>query len=69
MCARPLSRVRPISAPRASGSHHGAPSPVNAGTQYTPSDDAMLAATVALSAAVLDEPELVAQPLHHACPR
>ena len=35
-CALLVSRVIPYIAPRASGSHHGAPSPVKAGTIYTP---------------------------------
>ena len=35
MCAF-VPRVMPRIAPRAYGSHHGEPSPVNAGTTYTP---------------------------------
>ena len=36
MCAFPVPRVMPTIVPRAYGSHHGEPSPVNAGTTYTP---------------------------------
>ena len=31
-----VPRVMPTMVPRAYGSHHGAPSPVRAGTKYTP---------------------------------
>src|SRR6266550_7317674 len=34
--ARVVPRVKPRIVPRAYGSHHGAPSPVRAGTKYTP---------------------------------
>ena len=34
--ARPAPRVRPVTMPRAAGSHHGLPSPVSAGTKVTP---------------------------------
>src|SRR4051794_11404534 len=35
-CARVVPRVMPNTVPRAYGSHQGEPSPVNAGTRYTP---------------------------------
>ncbi len=35
-CARPAPRVRPVTRPRAWGSHHGLPRPVRAGTKVTP---------------------------------
>ena len=34
--ARPTPRVRPVTMPRARGSHHGLPRPVSAGTKVTP---------------------------------
>ncbi len=34
--ARPAPRVRPVTMPRARGSHHGLPRPVRAGTKVTP---------------------------------
>ena len=45
MCARVVPRVSPRSAPRAYGSQYGEPSPVNAGTNTTPSVSATLAAS------------------------
>ncbi len=44
-CARVVPRVRPKTAPRAYGSNHGEPSPVNAGTNTTPSGSSTLAAS------------------------
>ena len=63
MWARVVPRVIPEMSPRASGSHCGEPSPVSAGTKSTPSVDSTLAASASVSAARLDQPEPVAQPL------
>ena len=51
--ARPAPRVRPVTMPRAAGSHHGLPSPVRAGTKVTPplspTDSARVPASAASS--------------------
>src|SRR5215213_3009661 len=47
-----LPRVIPTMVPRAYGSHHGDPSPVNAGTTYTPPESLTLSATDPASAAL-----------------
>ena len=53
----------PEHAPRAYGSHHGEPSPVNAGTNTTPPLSGTLAASGPVSAASAMMPELVPEPL------
>ena len=50
-CARPVPRVSPKIVPRAYGSHHGDPSPVNAGTNTTPPVSGTLSASGPVSAA------------------
>ena len=59
-----MPRVMPTIVPRAYGSHHGLPSPVKAGTRKTPPLSATDAASGPISAAVVDDAEAVAQPLH-----
>ena len=49
--ARPTPRVRPVTMPRAWGSHHGLPSPVSAGTKTTPPVSGTEAASGPTSAA------------------
>ncbi len=63
-CARVVPRVRPEISPRASGSQCGEPSPVSAGTKWTPSVESTSRASRSLSAALRDHAEAVAQPLH-----
>ena len=64
MCARPVPRVSPTMVPRAFGSQCGAPSPVSAGTKYTPPVESIERASASVSLALLDDAESVAQPLH-----
>ena len=61
--ARPAPRVRPVTMPRARGSHHGLPRPVSAGTKVTPPLSGTDAASGPTSAAADDDAEPVAQPL------
>src|SRR4029079_15556019 len=49
--ARVVPRVMPTIVPRAYGSHHGEPRPVNAGTTYTPPASGTDAASGPISAA------------------
>jgi len=51
ICARPTPRVIPVTMPRASGSHHGLPRPVSAGTNTTPPLSGTEAASGPVSAA------------------
>ena len=51
MWARVVPRVRPMMRPRACGSQCGAPRPVSAGTNTTPSLSGTVAAMAAVSAA------------------
>ena len=61
--ARPVPRVMPEMSPRASASQYGEPSPVSAGTKWTPPVDSTERASASVSARVCDHPEPVAQPL------
>ena len=63
-CARVVPRVMPTIVPRAYGSHHGEPSPVNAGTTYTPPVSGTDRRERPDLGRVGDDPEPVAQPLH-----
>ena len=63
-CARLVPRVSPTIVPRASASQCGAPSPVSAGTKYTPSVRLDRARERFGLARRLDDAESVAQPLH-----
>ncbi len=58
-----MPRVMPTIVPRAYGSHHGEPSPVNAGTTNTPSVSSIDVASAADLGRVVDDAEAVAQPL------
>ena len=60
-----VPRVRPVIVPRAYWSQCGAPSPAKAGTRYTPPESGTLAASASTSADDLDQPQPIAQPLHH----
>ena len=64
MCAFVWKRVRPQITPRASERQRGAKRPEKAGTITQPSLSGTLAASASTSAAALDQPEVVAQPLH-----
>ena len=64
MCARVVPRVMPTIVPRAYGSHHGEPSPVNAGTTNTPPVSGTDRRERSGLGRVGDDPEPVAQPLH-----
>ena len=52
MWARVVPRVIPMIMPRACGSQWGAPSPVSAGTNTTPSESSTVCAIAAVSAAL-----------------
>ena len=62
-CARPVPRVRPRIVPRAYGSHHGEPSPVNAGTNDDAAGVGHALGERAGLRRVGDDAEPVAQPL------
>ena len=62
-CARVVPRVMPTIVPRAYGSHHGEPRPVNAGTTYTPPVSATDCRERSDLGRVGDDAEPVAQPL------
>ena len=64
MCARVVPRVSPSSAPRTSARQWGAPRPTNAGTSTTPPESGTERAIASLSAALREQAEPVAQPLH-----
>ena len=62
-CARVVPRVMPTIVPRAYGSHHGEPSPVNAGTTHTPPVSGDARGERSGLGRVGDDAEPVAQPL------
>ena len=64
MCARVVPRVRPTIAPRAYGSQHGEPRPVNAGTNDHAAGVGHARRERSGLGRVVDDAEAVAQPLH-----